>query len=178
LIENIKKRCTSKQCVGVLELYGHGNPFGIQFTTDDWLNDKNVTKIGNILREKVRFCEPCLIILNGCNTGNAKDGWVKKLVESTHCTVVGLGGYGNSSFLDGKITPTSKLNKILIKKKDFWGSEYYVTQEADYWGWNYDAKGEKNLRDKTFNSEDDTYRVFDAPAVHLKPVNCNRQDII
>jgi hypothetical protein len=73
----------------------------------------NMTNAGAIAAElrklKSKFCEPCLIVLSGCNVGNMKTGRDTPaiLAEVTGCSVLAAGGFAKGA-LASSVTVTAK----------------------------------------------------------------------
>ncbi len=103
------------KCVKTLIFDGHGQPKGMELADtstekrerQDWyvnrrFSDKdihkdNVTWIAAAINTAIgrKWCQPCSIIMAGCNTGNQKgqDSWPFQLAKKTGCVVYGTCGF-------------------------------------------------------------------------------------
>ena len=68
-----------------------------------YMNMTNALYVGGRLKAEKRFCDPCLIKLSGCNTGNWRHADVATLLaKATGCSVITTGGYASGTFASGR----------------------------------------------------------------------------
>jgi hypothetical protein len=128
----------SPDCVGFLELLGNSTPdhFDLGMTNaccNVDLDKSTCTDLACTLVSGIRFCQPCVIALTGCNSGTqvstlADPSWVQQLANETGCTVIGTGGYTatDSSFTGGNISVGATGNTGLPDPN--WPNNAYLPQ--------------------------------------------------
>jgi hypothetical protein len=90
-----------KECLELLEIEGHGNPWALRLSSKDRayntsttlkatvLTAANVDFVATMLANSLPWCCSCVIILSGCHTGNLRGfkSWQRRLAEITGCNV-------------------------------------------------------------------------------------------
>ena len=116
LIANIRNQVGNGECIGSLEIDGHGNYLSILLTDLITESDASESLKTNIIHNgnakyvasqlnTLPFCCACTIYLTGCNTGLLKgnDTWPQQIADGTGCTVVGTGGYTSGNVLNNNV---------------------------------------------------------------------------
>ena len=105
----------SPDCVGTLELIGNADEDDFKLGQGGYnqkLQSSTLSGLISVLDSEIKFCKPCVIALTGCNSGTgvstqANPSWVQQLANATGCTVIGAGGYVNTTkggFTSGNIS--------------------------------------------------------------------------
>ena len=114
LLANVKKQVGKGQCIGKLEIEGHGSDDSLDLDDHPSKYDDTNSPNANIINaanaayvaaelNKLPFCCPCTIYLSACNSGTSKDPncYAQQIADGTGCTTVGAGGYMKGTHLGG-----------------------------------------------------------------------------
>jgi hypothetical protein len=96
LAEQLRDQLRGGGCISELEIYGHGTPEKCGGVNASDGEDFNRPAPPESVRHfyKVRFCDSCVIYLDGCNTGLGGDlGIAQELATISGCKVYGSQGY-------------------------------------------------------------------------------------
>ncbi len=156
LMTSTSKVLDDGECIGTLEIQGHGTPRGMTFDLNAERNDAhsysanridaaNASYVGGELKT-LCFCCPCTIILTACNVGLLKpaslendleEPWTQLLADATGCTVKAAGGYTTGTVHEGTID---------IHQTSIESGESYVENEVN---------------SNSFAGQDDKWYVFE-----------------
>jgi len=127
MIRNIKQQLGAGDCLGTLEIHGHGGPWGINLDgvrpegdirkpieKARRISENNVVEFAAILKQ-LDWCDSIYnkLILTGCNTGLERSkprdpSWIQVLANELGIAVRTTGGFCRGTHFHGDITTSAK----------------------------------------------------------------------